>query len=314
MTELAVVLSFISIVVAVLALGRGQRNRRKLRSIKAGLAEANRLARDAVRLQAEHKAQIALKRSESASRLPLRFRAQACEDVLLWELLGRPLTGTFIEAGAYDGLTLSVSCAFESMGWRVILVEPLPTKVEACRQNRPGSTVVHAALGRTGCDATTEILEITKKDGDGLHSRIIDLGRRKTERVGTSASTRVFEVPQRTLSSVIDEHLGAGACIDAASIDVEEAEASVLDGLDLRRHRPRLLLVENNQRRNSVAHLLEPAGYVLAGRHYVNDLYIEGNETEILRRAHAMPLLQSWIDPAGRTMFPIGVRSDRDVR
>ena len=51
-----------------------------------------------------------------------------------------------------------------------------------------------------------------------------------------------FEVPARTLSSLLDE-VGAPE-VDLLSLDVEGYEAEVLAGLDLGRHAPRFIVVE----------------------------------------------------------------------
>ena len=75
---------------------------------------------------------------QKAATRPGQFTAQDGEDVLLAELFGYKTDGFFIEIGAYDGLYLSNSYFFEQLGWRGLLVEPLPEKAAACRRNRPG--------------------------------------------------------------------------------------------------------------------------------------------------------------------------------
>jgi hypothetical protein len=51
-------------------------------------------------------------------------------------------------------------------------------------------------------------------------------------------------VPVRRLSDVLDEH-AKDRTIDFLKIDVEGTELSVLRGLDLRRHRPKIILLES---------------------------------------------------------------------
>ena len=68
-----------------------------------------------------------------------------------WQLLdelfaGHP-PGVFIEAGAHDGWTGSNTYWLEAaLGWRGILVEPVPGLVQACRKERPHCKVFHGAL------------------------------------------------------------------------------------------------------------------------------------------------------------------------
>jgi hypothetical protein len=51
-----------------------------------------------------------------------------------------------------------------------------------------------------------------------------------------------IEVSARTLSSLLDER--GSPKVDFFSLDVEGYEIPVLQGMDLNRHRPRLILVE----------------------------------------------------------------------
>jgi FkbM family methyltransferase len=52
------------------------------------------------------------------------------------------------------------------------------------------------------------------------------------------------KVPVRKLSAILDEH-AAGRVIDFLKIDVEGTELSVLRGADLRRHRPKIIVLES---------------------------------------------------------------------
>ena len=73
--------------------------------------------------------------------------AQNFEDVMLWRALGHIENGFYIDLGAQDPLIDSVSMAFHEHGWRGIHVEPTPHYAELLRQQRPGDTVIQAAVG-----------------------------------------------------------------------------------------------------------------------------------------------------------------------
>src|SRR5882672_6906915 len=61
-------------------------------------------------------------------------------------------SGTFIEAGANDGLNQSNTYWFERFrGWRGILIEAVPEKAEECRRNRPLAQVFCNALVASNC-------------------------------------------------------------------------------------------------------------------------------------------------------------------
>src|SRR2546430_9729205 len=91
---------------------------------------------------------------EASGRPRPEARSQTGEDALLWDLLGDRESGFFVEAGAYDGYTFSVSYLFEAAGWTGVLVEPLGDRAAECTERRPASRVVNAAVSRPGSAAT----------------------------------------------------------------------------------------------------------------------------------------------------------------
>lgn len=154
--------------------------------------------------------------------------------------------GTFVEAGANDGVTQSNTAYLEfTRGWRGLLVEPVPPLAEACRANRPLSIVEQAAL--VPPDRENELVPMVYC---GLMS-VVD-GSMKSEaeqllhlRRGSeiqSLQTYELKVPGITLSRLLDRH--GITSIDLLSLDVEGFEADALRGLDLSRHRPRYMLIE----------------------------------------------------------------------
>jgi len=65
--------------------------------------------------------------SEPGPQTPeFRFTAQENEDVFLYELFEGKRSGRYIEVGAHDGQHLSVTLPFEALGWRGVLIEPVP--------------------------------------------------------------------------------------------------------------------------------------------------------------------------------------------
>ncbi|MCZ7632121.1 MAG: FkbM family methyltransferase [Phycisphaerales bacterium] len=67
-------------------------------------------------------------------------------------------------------------------------------------------------------------------------------GRGFTKRPPRTAEERV-EVPLTTMDDLLSEHSGA---IDLVVIDVEGHEIALLDGFDLARFRPRVILIEDH--------------------------------------------------------------------
>lgn len=235
---------------------------------------------------AELRAESLLRQSGRTARLPIEFRAQFAEDALVWNFLGRPLEGFFIEVGAFDGVAFSVTHGLEAIGWNGLLIEALPEKAAACKAARPNSRVVHAALGPAGCGPTAEFSAVADYLGGMLsylktNAEHLDLINR------VRAPTQRTQVPQTTMDELLKDHAGA---IDLAVIDVEGGELDVLRGFDLGRFRPRVLLIEDNSmgRDPAIDQHMAALPYQMLGFIEVSRLYVRKDETEVLRRIAGM--------------------------
>ncbi|MCI0574958.1 MAG: FkbM family methyltransferase [Chloroflexi bacterium] len=179
---------------------------------------------------------------------PLTFTAQDGEDILLAELFACKPAGYYVEIGAYDGVHLSNTYFFEQLGWQGLLIEPLPDQVEACRRNRPGSIVVHAAVGNRG-SGTIQITEVLGGDNGTFSPAELSFvettiqSEAKARQLGQQFKSH--DVPLRTFEAIAEEvGLEPGTAIDLISIDCEGMDFEVLQSIDLKKWRPRLLLIE----------------------------------------------------------------------
>lgn len=173
--------------------------------------------------------------------------------------------GTFIEAGANDGLRQSNTYYFEACrGWTGLLVEPDPFLAEQCRRNRRAQVVQSALVGK---DVRGQMVELHLA---GLMSTVSGaLGDAEATRRHIEAGLQVqglsakplLRVPAKTLSAVIDE-AGMSGPIDLLSLDVEGGEPEALKGVDFSRHAPRFICVESRNRQ-AIDEILEPF-YTLA--------------------------------------------------
>jgi FkbM family methyltransferase len=202
---------------------------------------------------------------ESSDRHRPEARSQNGEDALLWDLLGDREHGFFVEAGAYDGYTFSVSYLFEGAGWNGVLVEALPDRAAECAQRRTSSKVVHAALSSPGSAPTATFARDSEIEWNS----------------GLAASDQAGEtVEVTTLNAVLEGHTGP---IDFVVLDLEGHELPALEGFDLDRWQPRVLLVENNAD-DGVRSLLERHGYAYVAAFAQNDLFIRRAELGLIKR------------------------------
>jgi FkbM family methyltransferase len=196
-------------------------------------------------------------------------RSQTGEDALLWDLLGDREDGFFVEAGAFDGYTFSVSYLFECVGWGGVLVEPLADRAAECEARRPGSLVVHAALSDHGSAPTASFARNSSVEWES--------------RLDPDRGEDGERVPLVTLDDVLEGH---GGPIDFVVLDVEGHELSTLRGFDLARWRPTALLIEENSggRDQAVRRHVEDRDYVYVASLAQNDLYLRRDELSLARR------------------------------
>ena len=225
-------------------------------------------------------ARMALAEQGRKPRYPVEFRSQFGEDLWIWDILGRQTEGFFIELGAFDGYHFSVTYGLESIGWNGLLIEALPGPYAKCAERRPHSRVVNAALGRRGATGTVKFVNVqdhyggmlSYKDADSQHAREVKDIKRVT-----------IEAKLTWMDELLKDHKGP---IDAVSIDVEGAELDVLDGFDLEKYRPRVLLLEDNAtgKDPALGNYMANKPYVFAGWLAVNRLYVRKDEAKLLER------------------------------
>jgi methyltransferase, FkbM family len=156
--------------------------------------------------------------------------------------------GFFVEAGANDGVRQSNTYWLERFrGWRGVLIEPMPELARECRKNRPGATVVEAAL--VACAEKTDTVEM--KFAGLMSTASGAFGTEEATSAHVAAGLRVerleatytVKVAARTLTQVL-EAAGVRGEIHLLSLDVEGMEEAVLRGLAFERFAPRMICVE----------------------------------------------------------------------
>ena len=162
--------------------------------------------------------------------------AQNGEDVVLWRTLGHVREGRWIDVGANDPDTDSVTRVFSDAGWTGINIEPMePVFTNLC-ERRPHDINLRIAIE----DADGEREYFAVGDGRSLSTGDPEAAYRYRQ---SGLSVDGVVVPVRSLASVWDEYVEGD--VHFLKIDVEGAEASVLAGADLSRHRPWVIVVES---------------------------------------------------------------------
>lgn len=213
-------------------------------------------------------------------RMPIEFMSQFGEDLLIYDLFEGKTSGFFIEVGAFDGYDLSVTYGLEAMGWNGLLIEAIPERAEHCRARRPNSRVVHAALSKRGSTGTTTFTVTDDHYGGMLsyhHQKQSHLDDLK------DLPRKTVTVPLTTMDELLKDHQGE---IDVASIDVEGGEVPLLQGFDLMKHRPKVLLVEDNThgKDGMIKAYMSTQPYVMMGWLEVNAVFIRADLIDLQKR------------------------------
>jgi FkbM family methyltransferase len=232
------------------------------------------------------------------------YFSQQGEDFLLDAFFGFKPSGYFVDVGAFDGVHLSNSYIFEQRGWSGICVEAAPRYFEMCAKNRPGTRCVHAA-----CMAVEGgPVEFRFERGglfSGVNANPADVAREFASKGIPFDGFEHISVPSCTLNALLGDSVDE---IDFVSIDVEGSEIDVLNGFNLERYRPRVLLMEGNT--NAALQALDaylgPRGYTRVRSMRWNHFYCR-TEADIqkLRSVTGSANLMQVPHPADPTLNPL---------
>lgn len=156
--------------------------------------------------------------------------------------------GMFIEVGGNDGFTQSNTYYLEKFkNWRGVLVEGIPDLYKKCKKERKKSKVYNYAL--VSNDFPDPYVEMhfanlmSVVDGSLLSDEGQTEHIKKGLQVQDLKKSYSIQVPARTLESILDD-FEQPVKIDFLSLDVEGYELEVLKGLNLKKNKPRYILVE----------------------------------------------------------------------
>ena len=156
----------------------------------------------------------------------MEFYSQQGEDFFIYNfLINQPVkNGTFIELGAYNGLVYSNTKFFEdNLGFRGMLIEPIPKIYEDLQKNRPNCLTYNFAITSNQNKKFVDFI------GTDPSSGIPDKMSKKSMEVWHSKDKK-YKVKVTTLDKLITK--SKIKYIDFLSIDVEGGELEVLKSIN----------------------------------------------------------------------------------
>ena len=171
-------------------------------------------------------------------------------------------SGFFVEVGANDPRYASQTWHLEQLGWSGILIEPQPDLAEQLRRTRA------AKVFAVACSSPVNAGRRMRLHVAGALSAL------DRDRMAPGAEPEnVIDVPVRTLDEILIE-ARAPTGFDLLSVDVEGHELEVLDGFDVARWQPRLILLEDHVGSLQKHRHLLRLGYRLIRRFENNGWYV----------------------------------------
>ncbi|MBX9588617.1 MAG: FkbM family methyltransferase [Hyphomonadaceae bacterium] len=207
--------------------------------------------------------------------------AQNLEDYHLDLVFADGRVGTYVDVGGGHPVADNVSFWFYLKGWRGLIVEPQETLAGIYAHVRPRDRTVSCLAGRSEGEAEFHV--VAKLHGFSTTVRQHAAG---ASQFGADFAT--VKKPVRPLAALCAE---AGLTdIDFLKIDVEGAEAEAIAGMDFRRWRPRVVVVEAVAPGSMEAswQAWEPAllaaGYAFAFFDRLNRFYVAHEAAELAAR------------------------------
>ena len=182
--------------------------------------------------------------------------------------------GTFVDLGAYDGVTYNNTLFFEKeLGWTGLCVEPIPERFAECKQNRTCNTVQGCASNFTGMSAFIKVTGYSEMLSGLLHTydpRHLNRVKEEIRQFGGSFTT----IPVQCYSFNDLMELHGISRVNFLSIDTEGHELETLTAIDFSRYTIDVITVEDNYDDSRITKLLESKGFVLEKKLAVDLVFV----------------------------------------
>jgi FkbM family methyltransferase len=216
---------------------------------------------------------------------PLVSYAQNFEDVMLWRALKHIQRGFYIDVGANDPVSDSVTKLFYDAGWCGINIEPLQSYYQDLVRMRERDINLKVAAG-----ADNGHIDLWECDIPGLTTACAEVVAMHLSNGHYGAYKKVPVLPLRDICAQYVEQ-----DIHFLKIDVEGLEQEVLNGMDFSKYRPWIVVVESMKPNSMIeAHQLwedhlRSQDYLFAYADGLNRFYLAGEKHELLNKLRYPP-------------------------
>lgn len=204
---------------------------------------------------------------------------------LLEKYLGRTSTGTFVEVGAFDGVTFSNTHGLVLRGWTGLMIEPEPDAASACRANHEGHPSVRVLETAVG-SKDEEFLTLHRAGALTTSHAALYHEYSTVSWAAAALTTNPVVVGSMTLNTLLSrEQVPYG--FDLLVVDVEGGESAVFAGFSLQEWRPKMMVVElsythpdlrtTNADDRAVESSILNHGYRIVFKDQINTVFVRGD-------------------------------------
>ena len=161
--------------------------------------------------------------------------SQNYEDVMLWRALKHIKGGFYVDVGANDPVTASVTKLFYDNGWNGINIEPCLSPYERLVEERPND--INLRLLAASDESQLTFYEFDDSGWSTMDKRAAKLFSEQGNEIRESL------MATNPLEKILDDC--NAQTIHFLKIDVEGAEKSVIEGMSFSKHRPWILVIES---------------------------------------------------------------------
>ena len=212
------------------------------------------------------------------------------EDLILYLMLYNIKNGFYIDIGAFDPTSVSVTKAFYLRGWNGINIEPQENKIKLFEKERPNDKNLQMVVGNNEGNVTFYINDqcstIKKEFSKGANESI--------------------SIKMDTMSNVCKKYVPKGKEIEFCKIDVEGNERDVLLGYDFTNYKPKVFCIESTIPMSFIPNhqlweeILINNSYTFVYKCGVNRYYVNNNYSLLLKRSK---YISEYIRKVNKTNF-----------
>jgi FkbM family methyltransferase len=190
--------------------------------------------------------------------------------------------GIFFDVGAFEPIRISNSHHFHQSGWEVYSFEANPAKIPLLEQHR--QHVFNYAVADQDTDEPLPFENVIINNEWTASFSAIKVSDKYKEIFGWDDNLHRVEtilVKQKTLNTIIQQEIPDLSHIDIMSLDIEGYELQCLNGLDLGKYPPKVIVLENADHNQDVKDHLGKNGYRLDKQVSYNEYYVHNSYVHI---------------------------------